>query len=84
MHKLAEWADVLAENFRPGVLDRLGYGYEALRAINPGLIYASNSGFGPTGEWANEGAFDMITQAYSGAMVSQGGRPRDEIYWGHC
>jgi formyl-CoA transferase len=75
MHRLAKWADVLAENFRPGVLSAWGYGYEVLRKVNPALVYASNSGFGPTGEWAGEGAFDLITQAYSGAMVSQGGGP---------
>ena len=44
MHRLVKWADVLTNNFRPGVLERWGYGYEEMRKVNPHLIYASNSG----------------------------------------
>ena len=62
-------------NFRPGFLDRRGYGYEDLRAINPRLIYAANSGFGPVGEWRARGSFDIVAQGMSGAMVSQDGGP---------
>jgi CoA:oxalate CoA-transferase len=46
MHRLVAWCDVLAENFKPGTLQKWGYGYEDLKAINPKMIYASNSGYG--------------------------------------
>src|ERR1700731_3666983 len=52
--RLAERADVVMENFRPGTADRLGLGYEQLSTLNPGLIYASISGFGQTGPYAGE------------------------------
>lgn len=70
---LALQADVLLENARPGVLDRLGLSYESLRDENPGLIYASVSGFGPDGPYAQRPAFDQVIQAISGAMYLQGG-----------
>lgn len=57
------------------MLSSWGFGYEDLKDVNSSLIYASNSGWGARGPLAKEGAFDMITQAYSGAMVSQGGGP---------
>lgn len=75
MHRLVKWADVLTNNFRPGVLERWGFGYEEMREVNPRLIYASNSGFGPVGKWAPFGCYDLVTQAYSGAMTVQGGGP---------
>jgi CoA:oxalate CoA-transferase len=65
-------ADVLAENFRPGVMDRLGFGYEALAKINPRLVYASSSGFGQTGPLAQYPAYDTIVQAMSGIMSMTG------------
>jgi len=77
IHKLVERADVLTENFRPGFLDRLGYGYDDLRAINPRLIYATNSGFGAYGSWRDRGSFDVVAQGMSGAMVAQGGGPEN-------
>jgi len=49
MKRLVQWADVLAENFRPGVMERLGLSYETVKTWNPRIIYASNSGFGPRG-----------------------------------
>ena len=70
---LALRTDVLLENARPGVLDRLGLSYESLRADNPGLIYASVSGFGPDGPYAQRPAFDQVIQAVSGSMYLQGG-----------
>ena len=70
---LALQTDVLLENARPGVLDRLGLSYESLREENPGLIYASVSGFGPDGPYAQRPAFDQVIQAVSGAMYLQGG-----------
>ncbi len=75
VHRLVAEADVLTENFRPGFLDRLGYGYDDLRAINPRLIYATNSGFGPTGAWRDRGSFDVVAQGMSGAMVAIAGGP---------
>src|ERR1051326_645037 len=65
---LAEHADVLVENFRPGVMDRLGLGPEALRARTPRLVYASVSGYGATGPRAHEPAYDAVIQARSGLM----------------
>lgn len=65
---LAGTADVVVENFRPGVAARLGIGYGELAAANPGLVYASISGFGQTGPQAQAPAFDLIAQALSGLM----------------
>ena len=75
VRKLVARVDILTENFRPGFLDKLGLGYEALRAINPRLIYATNSGFGPTGPWRSRGSFDVVAQGMGGIMVAQGGGP---------
>ena len=75
MHGLVKWADVLAENFKPGTLEKWGYGYAALKAINPRLIYASNSGYGPAGRFSELGCYDLGTQAFCGAMATQGGGP---------
>jgi CoA:oxalate CoA-transferase len=71
---LARRADILVENFRPGVMDRLGLGYEALQADNPRLIYASISGFGQEGPFADWPAFDLVIQAMSGLMSVTGER----------
>ncbi|MCS0501026.1 CoA:oxalate CoA-transferase [Ancylobacter mangrovi] len=65
-------ADVLAENFRPGVMARLGFAYEDLARINPRLVYASSSGFGQTGPLAAAPAYDTIIQAMSGLMSMTG------------
>ncbi|TMS57873.1 CoA transferase [Imbroritus primus] len=66
--RLAGWADVVIENFKPGVADRLGIGYGALSALNPGLVYCSISGFGQSGPWAEQPAYDTVIQALSGLM----------------
>jgi len=58
INRLVARADVVMENFRPGVMDRLGIGYEALRKINPRLIYCTISGFGSTGPYRNEAGYD--------------------------
>ena len=66
VHRLVAEADILVENFRPGVMDRLGLGYEALRKINPRLIYCSISGYGQSGPAAERAAYAMIVHAESG------------------
>jgi len=72
MYALVRTADILVENARPGVAKRLGIDYETLAAINPRLIYASISGFGQTGPWALRPGFDLIAQAMSGILSSNG------------
>jgi len=66
--RLASEADVLIQSFRPGVLEKFGLGYEDLRVVNPGLVYASFSGFGTEGPWKNDPGQDMQAQARSGLM----------------
>ncbi len=61
-------ADVVVSNFRPGVMERLGLGYDDARRINPRIIWASGSGFGPTGPYAHKGGQDVLGQSYSGVM----------------
>lgn len=77
VRRLAARSDVLLESYRPGAMERLGLGYEDLRALNPRLIYASVSGFGQTGPERDRGGFDLIAQAMSGLMSVTGepGRP---------
>jgi formyl-CoA transferase len=77
LRRLAADAQVLIENNRPGVMDRLGVGYEALRALNPALVYCSISAFGQSGPRSQEGGFDLTIQAVSGIMSVTGepGRP---------
>jgi crotonobetainyl-CoA:carnitine CoA-transferase CaiB-like acyl-CoA transferase len=74
--ELVERADVVVENFRPGVMDRLGLGYETLRARNPRLIYAASSGYGRTGPYVSRPGQDYLVQALTGAMWL-GGRRSD-------
>ena len=69
---LAAKCDVLIENYRPGVMDRLGLGYQALSAINPRLIYCAISGFGMTGPLRDRPSFDIVLQALSGALSVNG------------
>lgn len=70
--RLLARADVLLENFRPGVLDRLGYGWKDVHAANPALVYGSVSGYGQTGPDARRPAYDMIAQARGGVMSVTG------------
>ncbi|HWK50699.1 MAG TPA: CoA transferase, partial [Steroidobacter sp.] len=72
LYALVKTADVLVENARPGVAARLGMDYEALSKLNPRLVYASISGFGQTGPWAQRPGFDLIAQAMSGALSATG------------
>ncbi|MBS0519229.1 MAG: CoA transferase [Proteobacteria bacterium] len=73
--ELVDGADVMLENFRPGVIDKLGIGWEALHARNPRLVLGSISGFGQTGPYAKRGGFDLVIQAMSGLMSVTG--PKD-------
>ena len=76
--RLARQVDVVAENFRPGVMDRLGVGYDALSAVNPRLIFASASMFGPRGPRTRHPGYDTIAQA-AGGMVMATRRPDDDL-----
>ncbi len=71
--RLVATADIFIEGFRPGVIDRLGFSYERLSAVNPGLIYASISGFGQTGPLREKPAMDPILQAFTGFMSENKG-----------
>jgi crotonobetainyl-CoA:carnitine CoA-transferase CaiB-like acyl-CoA transferase len=78
VRRLLESADVLTENYRSGTMERMGLGYEAVRAENPRLIYCSISGFGRTGPYADRAGFDLVAQGMSGLMSITGegpGRP---------
>lgn len=68
---LVKTADVFVENFRPGAVERLGLGHETLRALNPGLVYVSMSGFGDTGPYAKRRVYDPVIQATSGFSYTQ-------------
>lgn len=70
--ELVKTADILVENYRPGVMKKLGIDYPTLKEINPGLVYASISGFGQTGPWADRPGFDLMAQAMSGVMSVTG------------
>ena len=80
LKKLVATADVFVQNFRPGVVDRMGIGYEALKAIKQDLIYVSISGFGETGPYSGKRVYDPVIQALSGLATIQGdrgvGRPK--------
>lgn len=70
--KLAASADIIAENFRPGVTRKLGIDYATISRVNPAIIYASMSGFGQTGPYGKKGGFDIIAQGMSGIMMMTG------------
>jgi crotonobetainyl-CoA:carnitine CoA-transferase CaiB-like acyl-CoA transferase len=72
LKRMVEHADVVTENYRKGTMEKLGLGYEALRALNPALIYCSISGFGRTGPYADRGGYDLIAQGMSGLMAITG------------
>ena len=72
LQQLLQKGDVLVENFRPGTLDGLGFGYDAVHDSNPRLIYCSISGFGQTGPYAQRPGYDLIAQAEGGVMSLTG------------
>ncbi len=76
---IAADADVFVQNFRPGVIEKLGLSYDTLRSLNPDLVYCSISGFGPEGPYAQKSAYDPVVQAYGGLAHAQaagdGGNP---------
>ena len=76
--KLVDKADVVVENYRPGVMDRIGLGYDVLSKRNPRIIYASASGFGTYGPYSDRPGYDIIAQAAGGLMSltgEEGGPP---------
>ena len=76
LKRLVKESDVVVENFRPRVMDRLGIGYEALKEINPGIVYASISGFGLNGSYVKRPSFDIVAQAMSGGIWLNSQEPR--------
>jgi crotonobetainyl-CoA:carnitine CoA-transferase CaiB-like acyl-CoA transferase len=76
LYELVPHVDVVTENYRPGVMDRLGLGYDKLAAINPALVYASGSGFGSSGPYVSRPGQDLIIQGLSG-MAANTGRSED-------
>ena len=72
LRRLVTRADVLTENYRPGTLEKFGLGYDALKQINPGLIYCAVSGYGRTGPFGDKAGFDLIAQGFSGLMSITG------------
>ena len=72
-HRLAAWADVLIDNMRPGVAERLGMGWEALRGVNPRLVYCHTTAYGSRGPYAQRAGVDPLAAALSGMEMAQGG-----------
>ncbi|HEY8491645.1 MAG TPA: CoA transferase [Dehalococcoidia bacterium] len=81
VHRLVRDADVVVENYRPGVARRLGLDYETLREINPRLIYASVNAYGDGGPYVEKPGFDPLIQARSGLMAAQGGPGNPPVYY---
>jgi len=73
--QLVAQADVLIHNFRPGVMEKLGLGYEQIQSINPKIVFAEISGYGASGPWAKKPGQDLLLQAMSGLMYASGDRP---------
>jgi crotonobetainyl-CoA:carnitine CoA-transferase CaiB-like acyl-CoA transferase len=72
IYRLAEKADIVVQNFRPGVLDRLGFGYEDFKRVNPRIIYCSGSGYGVDGPYASRPGQDMLIQGLTGLAAATG------------
>jgi len=72
IQKLVKGAHVVMENFRPGVMERLGFGYDAIKVVNPGIVYASASGWGSSGPYVKKPGQDLLVQAFSGLAYTSG------------
>jgi crotonobetainyl-CoA:carnitine CoA-transferase CaiB-like acyl-CoA transferase len=77
--QLAAETDVVIENYRPGVMDKLGLGYEAMRSRNPDIVYASLTGFGSEGPYRDRSAYDTVIQAYGGFAINQADSAGDGV-----
>ncbi len=82
LKKLLGRADVVLQNFRPGVIRRLGLDYEAVRALNPGIVYGSITGYGESGPWADRPGQDLLAQARSGLMWLNGDADQGPLPFG--
>ena len=84
--ELAQWADILVENFSPGTMAGLGLDYDEVRKVNPQIVYASISGFGQTGPLRQKGAYDAVVQAMGGLAGVTGFPDRPPVKTGpaHC
>ena len=82
LHKLVAEADVILQNFRPGVMERLGFGYDAVKAINPTVVYGTVTGYGSDGPWVDLPGQDLLAQARSGVMWLSGGRDSGPVAMG--
>ncbi|WP_254275618.1 CaiB/BaiF CoA-transferase family protein [Halomonas sp. 3H] len=81
-YRLAREADVIVENYRPGVTTSLKIDYDSIRAINPGIIYCSISGYGQTGPYSHRGGFDLVAQGMTGLMSMTGEKGRRPLKTG--
>ncbi len=75
LERLIRWGDVLVENYRPGVMKQMGFDYDAVHKVNPGIVMTSISGYGQTGPYASRPAFDSVGQAVGGLMSVTGNAP---------
>jgi CoA:oxalate CoA-transferase len=82
LRKLLTQADVVLQNFRPGVIDRLGLGYDAVKALNPKIVYASITGYGEEGPWVQRPGQDLLAQARSGVMWLNGDEDQGPVPFG--
>jgi len=82
LKKLLGRADVLLQNFRPGVIERLGLDYDTVKAINPGIVYASITGYGSEGPWVDRPGQDLLAQARSGVMWLNGDADQGPVPFG--
>jgi crotonobetainyl-CoA:carnitine CoA-transferase CaiB-like acyl-CoA transferase len=82
LRKLLGRADVMLQNFRPGVIERLGLDYQSVKAINPGIVYASITGYGEAGPWVQRPGQDLLAQARSGVMWLNGDHDQGPVPFG--
>jgi crotonobetainyl-CoA:carnitine CoA-transferase CaiB-like acyl-CoA transferase len=82
IRKLLERADVMIQNFRPGVIEKAGLGYEAVRALNPRIVYAEVTGYGTTGPWRNKPGQDLLVQSLSGLPYLNGDASQPPVPFG--